>query len=187
MSISLNYIPARNIQHAIVKNNLPFLAAIGYSEKALAKSSVRIETLNLVKATHDAPSVFFCVNAYAHLLNAVSYRPNSMVMLAGQPKGWLVSFTTSSLNPVSVTTPLEIETSGGDSYDNVKEIIIMMAIPTQTHPKFIFLAVKRSDTAAKPCRIETSAPNERAARLSLARDYVLLFAGHIPAKAVAHV
>ncbi|EQC1409815.1 host cell division inhibitor Icd-like protein [Providencia rettgeri] len=186
MSISLNYIPARNIQHVIVKNNLPLLAAIGYSEKALAKSSVRIGVLNIVKATHDAPSVFFCVHAYAHLLNAVLYRAYSMVAAAEQPQGWLVSFTTSNANSTVVTTP-EIGVSRGDSYDNVKEIIIMMAIPTQTHSKFIFLAVKRSDIAAKPCRIETSAPNERTARLSLARDYVLLFAGHIPAKAVAHV
>lgn len=187
MSISLNYIPARNIQHAIVKKYLPLLAAIGYSEKALAKSSVGFRSLNLVKATHDAPSVFFCVHVYAHLLNAVLYRAESMVALAGQPSGWLVSFTTSTANPVNVTTPNEFRSSRGDSYDNVKEIIFMMAIPTQTHSKFIFLAVKRSDIAAKPCRIETSALNERIARLSLARDYVLLFAGHIPAKAVAHV
>lgn len=187
MAISLNYIPARNIQHVIVKNNLPLLAAIGYSEKALAKSSVRICTLNLLTATHDAPSVFFCVYAYAYLLNAVLYRAESMVASVEQPKGWLGSVNSSSANSADVITPLEICTSGDDSFDKLTEIIIMMAIPTQTHSKFIFLAVKRSDTAAKPCRIETSAPNERTARLSLARDYVLLFAGHIPAKAVAHV
>ncbi|MEY0287860.1 host cell division inhibitor Icd-like protein [Providencia rettgeri] len=186
MSISLNYIPARNIQHAIVKNNLPLLAAIGYSEKALAKSSVRIGVLNLYKATRDAPSVFFCVHAYAYLLNAVLYRAESMVAAAEQPKGWLVSLYASNANSTVVTTP-EIGVSGGDSLALYKEIIIMMAIPTQTHSKFIFLAVKRSDTTAKPCRIETSAPNERTARLSLARDYVLLFAGYIPAKEVAHV
>ncbi|MCW9690447.1 host cell division inhibitor Icd-like protein [Proteus terrae] len=187
MSISLNYTPARNIQHVIVKNNLPFLAAIGYSEKALAKSSVRFRSLNLQTATHDAPCVFFCVYAYAYLLNTVLYRSESMVALAGQPSGWLVSVCTSTANPVNVTTPNEFRSSRGDSELKQTEIIFMMAIPTQTHSKFIFLAVKRSDIVAKPCRIETSAPNERTARLSLARDYVLLFAGHIPAKAVAHV
>ncbi|MEX9213626.1 host cell division inhibitor Icd-like protein [Providencia rettgeri] len=165
---------------------MPLLAAIGYSEKALAKSSIRIGVLKQLLATHDAPCVFFCVYAYAYLLNTVLCRSESMVALVGQPSGWLESSNSSNANPVNVTT-LEIGVSGGDSFDKLLEIIIMMAIPTQTHSKFIFLAVKRSDTAAKPCRIETSAPNERTARLSLARDYVLLFAGHIPAKAVAHV
>ncbi|MEY0025321.1 host cell division inhibitor Icd-like protein [Providencia rettgeri] len=155
-------------------NHFTFLLTFGYSEKALAKSSVRIETLNLVKATHDAPSVFFCVNAYAHLLNAVLYRPNSMVMLAGQPKGWLVSFTTSSLNPVSVTTPLEIETSGGDSYDNVKEIIIMMAIPTQTQFKFLW----RFFSCQQSKYFSVEASNEEEAR-SMLPDSPCLFSARI--------
>ncbi|MDH0354021.1 host cell division inhibitor Icd-like protein [Morganella sp. GD04133] len=109
---------------------------VRYSDPALAKSGVRIETLNIQTATHDAPSVFFCVRAYAHLQNTVLCRPDSMVALAGQPKGWLVSVCASSLNPVSVTTPIEIETSGGDSALIQTEIIVMMAIPAQTHPKF---------------------------------------------------
>ncbi|HEJ9686783.1 ash family protein [Proteus mirabilis] len=167
-------------------HHLHLWVIVGYSDQALAKSSVRIETLNLYKATHDAPSVFFCVNAYAHLLNAVLYRSNSMVMLAGQPKGWLVSLYASSLNPVSVTTPIEIETSGGDSLVLYKEIIVMMATPTQTQFKFLFLSIKRSDTTAKPCRIAVTAPNEHDARLMLVRDYILSFAGRLPVKEVAH-
>ncbi|HEK3151450.1 TPA: ash family protein [Proteus mirabilis] len=167
-------------------HHLHLWVIVGYSDQALAKSSVRIETLNLYKATHDAPGVFFCVNAYAHLLNAVLYRSNSMVMLAGQPKGWLVSLYASSLNPVSVTTPIEIETSGGDSLVLYKEIIVMMATPTQTQFKFLFLSIKRSDTTAKPCRIAVTAPNEHDARLMLVRDYILSFAGRLPAQEVAH-
>ncbi|MBB6663404.1 ash family protein [Proteus mirabilis] len=167
-------------------HHLHLWVIVGYSDQALAKSSVRIETLNLYKATHDAPSVFFCVNAYAHLLNAVLYRSNSMVMLAGQPKGWLVSLYASSLNPVSVTTTIEIETSGGDSLVLYKEIIVMMATPTQTQFKFLFLSIKRSDTTAKPCRIAVTAPNEHDARLMLVRDYILSFAGRLPVKEVAH-
>ena len=167
-------------------HHLHLWVIVGYSDQALAKSSVRIETLNLYKATHDAPSVFFCVNAYAHLLNAVLYRSNSMVMLAGQPKGWLVSLYASSLNPVSVTTPIEIETSGGDSLVLYKEIIVMMATPTQTQFKFLFLSIKRSDTTAKPCRIAVTAQNEHDARLMLVRDYILSFAGRLPAQEVAH-
>ncbi len=167
-------------------HHLHLWVIVGYSDQALAKSSVRIETLNLYKATHDAPSVFFCVHTYAHLLNAVLYRSNSMVMLAGQPKGWLVSLYASSLNPVSVTTPIEIETSGGGSLVLYKEIIVMMATPTHTQFKFLFLSIKRSDTTAKPCRIAVTAPNEHDARLMLVRDYILSFAGRLPAQEVAH-
>ncbi|MDL9986231.1 host cell division inhibitor Icd-like protein [Providencia rettgeri] len=167
-------------------HHLRLWVIVGYSKNALAKSSVRICTLNPYKATHDAPSVFFCVYAYAYLRFAVLYRPNSMVMLAGQPKGWLVSLYASSANPVSVTTPIEICTSGGDSLAQYKEIIVMMATPTQTQFKFLFLSIKRSDTTAKPCRIAVTAPNENSARLMLVRDYMLIFAGRLPAQEVAH-
>ncbi|MEY0837367.1 host cell division inhibitor Icd-like protein [Providencia alcalifaciens] len=165
-------------------HHLRLWVIVGYSKNALAKSSVRICTLNPYKATHDAPSVFFCVYAYAYLRFAVLYRPNSMVMLAGQPKGWLVSLYASSANPVSVTTPIEICTSGGDSLAQYKEIIVMMATPTQTQFKFLFLSIKRSDTTAKPCRIAVTASNEHDARLMLVRDYILSFAGRLPAQEV---
>ncbi|HCR4027788.1 TPA: ash family protein [Morganella morganii] len=166
-------------------NHLFLSSDVRYSDRAPAKSGVRIETLKLLKATHDAPSVFFCVRAHAHLQNTVLCRPDSMVALAGQPSGWLVSFSTSSLNPVSVTTPIEIETSGGDSFDKLKEIIVMMAIPAQTQFKFLFLAVKRTDSTAIPHRIEATAPNEHSARLLLVRDYILSFAGRLPVREVA--
>ncbi|MCW2258428.1 hypothetical protein M2263_004519 [Providencia alcalifaciens] len=167
-------------------HHLRLWVIVGYSKNALAKSSVGFRSLNILKVTHDAPSVFFCVCAYAHLQFAVLYRSNSMVMLAGQPKGWLVSFSTSTANPVSVTTPIEIRRSGGDSLDKLKEIIVMMATPTQTQFKFLFLSIKRSDTTAKPCRITVTAPNENDARLMLVRDYILSFAGRLPAQEVAH-
>ncbi|MEY0542191.1 host cell division inhibitor Icd-like protein [Providencia rettgeri] len=167
-------------------HHLRLWVIVGYSKNALAKSSVRICTLNPYKATHDAPSVFFCVYAYAYLRFAVLYRPNSMVMLAGQPKGWLVSLYASSANPVSVTTPIEICTSGGDSLAQYKEIIVMMATPTQTQFKFLFLAVKRTDKTDTPHRIEATASNEHDARLMLVRDYILSFAGRLPAQEVAH-
>ncbi|HDS3051619.1 TPA: ash family protein [Morganella morganii subsp. morganii] len=166
-------------------NHLFLSPDVRYSDRAPAKSGVRIETLKLLKATHDAPSVFFCVRAHAHLQNTVLCRPDSMVALAGQPSGWLVSFSTSSLNPVSVTTPIEIETSGGDSFDKLKEIIVMMAIPAQTQFKFLFLAVKRTDSTAIPHRIEATAPNEHSARMLLVRDYILSFAGRLPVREVA--
>lgn len=165
-------------------NHLFLSSDVRYSDRAPAKSGVRIGVLNIVKATHDAPCVFFCVRVYAHLLNAVLYRAYSMVAAAEQPKGWLVSFTTSNANSVAVTTP-EIGVSSGDSSDKVKEIIVMMAIPAQTQFKFLFLAVKRADSTDIPHRIEATAPNEHSARLLLVRDYILSFAGRLPVREVA--
>lgn len=157
---------------------------MGYIHGAPAKSGVRICTLNNILATHDAPCVFFCVCACTHLKNTVLFRPDSMVMLAGQPKGWLVSLMSSSANPVSVTTPIEICTSGGDSLNDIKEIIIMMAIPARTQFKFLFLCVKRADITARPCRLEATAADERSARRMFSREFILLFAGRLPVPAV---
>lgn len=165
-------------------NHLFLSSDVRYSDRAPAKSGVRIGVLNNTLATHDAPSVFFCVRAHAHLLNAVSYRAYSMVAAAEQPQGWLVSFVSSNANSVVVTTP-EIGVSGGDSLDYTKEIIVMMAIPAQTQFKFLFLAVKRADSTDIPHRIEATAPNEHSARLLLVRDYILAFAGRLPVREVA--
>lgn len=166
-------------------NHLFLSSDVRYSDQAPAKSGVRICTLKQLSATHDAPSVFFCVRAHAHLQNTVLCRPDSMVALAGQPSGWLDSDNSSSANPVSVTTPIEICTSGGDSISKLSEIIVMMAIPAQTQFKFLFLAVKRTDSTAIPHRIEATAPNEHSARMLLVRDYILSFAGRLPVREVA--
>ncbi len=40
-------------------HHLHLWVIVGYSDQALAKSSVRIETLYILKVTHDAPCVFF--------------------------------------------------------------------------------------------------------------------------------
>ncbi|MEQ1969121.1 host cell division inhibitor Icd-like protein [Xenorhabdus nematophila] len=160
---------------------------IGYIDDAPAKSGVRIGTLNQLSATHDAPSVFFYVAASQHLSFKANYAYTySMVMLAGQPKGWLASDNVSSSNPVSVTAPIEIGTSRGDSSKLLSEIATMATIPTQTHFKFVFLSIKRADATAKPFRIEATAPNEHSARMTLVRDYILLFAGRIPVQGVSH-
>lgn len=167
-------------------HHLRLWVIVGYSKNALAKSSVRICTLNQLLATHDAPCVFFCVNAYAHLLNAVLYRAYSMVALVRQLSGWLDSSNSSSANLANVITPIEICTSGDDSLVKLLEIIFMMATPTQTQFKFLFLAVKRTDKTDTPHRIEATAPNEHDARLMLVRDYILSFAGRLPVQEVAH-
>ncbi|HDF2327705.1 TPA: host cell division inhibitor Icd-like protein [Morganella morganii] len=165
-------------------NHLFLSSDVRYSDRAPAKSGVRIGVLNQLLATHDAPSVFFCVHAYAHLLNAVLYRAESMVAAAEQPQGWLDSSNSSNANSVAVTT-LEIGVSSGDSLTKLLEIIVMMAIPAQTQFKFLFLAVKRTDSTDIPHRIEATAPNEHSARMLLVRDYILSFAGRLPVREVA--
>lgn len=179
--------PARNIYRLTDKKGLPVRGELGYSDPAPAKSGVRFRSLNNILATHDAPCVFFCVCACVHLQNTVSYRSDSMVALAGQPSGWLVSLMSSTANPVSVTTLNEFRSSGSDFVCNIKEIIVMMAIPARTQFKFLFLAVKRADSTDIPHRVETTAPDEQAARLMLVADYILAFAGRVPAQEVAHV
>lgn len=199
-NVDIEYRASENYQHSdhfavstdksecLVKNfddnHFTFLLTFGYSKNALAKSSARIGVLNIQTATHDAPSVFFCVHAYAHLQFAVLYRSESMVAAAEQPQGWLVSVCASNANSTVVTTP-EIGVSSGDSELIQTEIIVMMATPTQTQFKFLFLAVKRTDKTDTPHRIEATAPSEHDARLMLVRDYILSFAGRLPVKEVA--
>lgn len=166
-------------------NHLFLSSDVRYSDRAPAKSGVRFRSLKQLSATHDAPCVFFCVRAHAHLQNTVLCRPDSMVALAGQPSGWLDSDNSSTANPVSVTTLNEFRSSSGDSISKLSEIIVMMAIPTQTQFKFLFLAVKRTDSTDIPHRIEATAPNEHSARLLLVRDYILAFAGRLPVREVA--
>lgn len=57
--------------------------------------------------------------------------------------------------------------------------------PNQSY-RWLFLALNRSDYTAKPCRITITASNEHDARLMLVRDYMLIFAGRLPAQEVAH-
>ncbi|WP_432652703.1 host cell division inhibitor Icd-like protein [Providencia manganoxydans] len=57
--------------------------------------------------------------------------------------------------------------------------------PNQSY-RWLFLALNRNDYTAKPCRIAVTASNEHDARLMLVRDYILSFAGRLPAQEVAH-
>ncbi|MEA9393503.1 host cell division inhibitor Icd-like protein [Acerihabitans sp. TG2] len=50
---------------------------------------------------------------------------------------------------------------------------------------FIFAAVRRSVPNSRPCMVRTIATCEHDARQSLARDYVLSFAGRLPVREVA--
>lgn len=111
-----------------------------------------------------------------------------MVALMGQPKGWPVSSNAGIPTPVSVTTPYECRNSGDDSLTLLLEAAAMVATPTPSHPEFTFhfLAVRRSDLNDTPHRETITAPDELTARRLLVRDFVLLFAGRVPAQGVHH-
>lgn len=75
---------------------------------------------------HAAHNGAVCSNRCAglaptHLTPKNTSRSRVMVTLAGQPQGWPVSFVPGSANPVNVTAPIEISTSGGDSLTRTKE------------------------------------------------------------------
>lgn len=121
-------------------------------------------------------------------MNSGKARTVSMVALVGQPKGWPVPFDAGISTPASVTAPYECGNSGGDSFKTSKEAARMATTPVLLHHEFTFhfLAVRRSDLNDRPHRESVNAPDETTARRMLARDFVLLFAGRVPAKEVRH-
>lgn len=140
----------------------------GYIDSALAKSKARIGTLQLPMATHDAQSVFFCVNACAYLFNRFS----SMVALAGHPQGWLFSVGGSSSNPVNVTAN-EIGTSRGDCTNYPTEAVTMTTIPTpmiSTQKLYKFYDLSTAQV------VQTTATTERQARKSLGKSSLIFIA-----------
>ena len=161
-----------------------------YSVSAVAKSAAGRRNPSETKATPDAPCVFFCVCAHVHPFfgQRFCFRCAVCVMVAraGQPSGWPVSFVAGIPTPVRATTH-ERRNSGGSFIKLTLEIAFMATVLTAAHPEFtfIFAAVRRTDAAARPCMLRTVAGDERSARASLARDYVLSFAGRLPVKAVA--
>ncbi|EGK6861672.1 ash family protein [Salmonella enterica subsp. enterica serovar Glostrup] len=167
---------------------LPAIAGGRYISPAGDNPPAGRENPCKLSATPDAASVFFIVAVSAHLHSAAHGRPVSMVALVGQPKGWPVSDNTGILTPASVTAPFERENSGGDSLTLLSEAAAMVATHTPSHPEFTFyfLAVRRSDLSDRPHRESVSAPDETTARRMLARDFVLLFAGRVPAQEVRH-
>lgn len=129
---------------------LPFCAGEGYSLFTPAKSGVGRENPDKQKAIPDAYSVFFCVVKPVHLHSAVKIRVESMVALAGQPKGWPVSFCTGILTPVSVTTIYERENSGGDSCKQKEAATWLLPQPKNCPNSPGFSSVRRKAGPALP-------------------------------------
>lgn len=166
-----------------MKKDLMFYVIPVYGYYAPAKSGAGIGVLEKYKATHDAPSVFFCVLTFAHpfFSAAVIIRAAYRVMVSwmGAEKSAPVTLYAGYANPVQLTTS-EIGVSGGGIKSQYKEAAIMATTPTQ-NPQFIWIiaAVRRDMPTIKPQIHHVAALSERDARRSLARDHVCFFAGRI--------
>lgn len=178
--------------HKDLKNCLPSPQTSDYPHLALAKSSVGIGLPVITKATHDAPSVFFCVLNLSHpfFSDAVIIRAASKVMV-----GWVVasseapvSFVSGKTNSAQSTTS-KIGLFGGGCKNHTKEAAFMATNLIQATPKFQFrfLALSRADMLAKPCRVSVEAISEKEARRVLAPHFILSLAACLPIQEVAHV
>ncbi|ROP49861.1 Ash family protein [Enterobacter sp. BIGb0383] len=171
--------------HKAPFSGLHLLCVSWYSFPAVAKSAAGIGVPNNFKATRHAPCVFFYVVAQAHPFSGLwffcwgSYQ--IMVARAGQPSGWPVPLKAGYANPARATTS-EIGVSGGSFLNYFKDIALMATTLTPSHPQFVFMfaAVLRADRQPRICMLRTVAGDEQAARLTLARDYILAFAGRLP-------
>ncbi|WP_064370514.1 MULTISPECIES: host cell division inhibitor Icd-like protein [Klebsiella] len=172
-----------------IKKDLMFYVIPVYGYSAPAKSGAGIGVLITLKATHDAPSVFFCAVSLTHPFferwYIIQRLSRAMVAQAGASSEAPVSFRAGYANPVWATTS-EIGVSGGGVTRYLKEAAAMATTPTQ-NPQFVWIiaAVRRDMPTIKPQLYHVAAPSEREARRSLVRDHVCFFAGRIRLE-VAH-
>ncbi|MGY3113657.1 hypothetical protein ACVWYV_001888 [Pantoea eucalypti] len=160
-----------------------------YSLYAVAKSAAGIGVLNTTLATPDAPCVFFCVCALMHpffgrrFCICRTYRV--MVAQAGASHEAPVSNVAGYANPVWATTS-EIGVSGGGCKLLTLETAIMATVLNSPYPQFVFVfaAVRRTERQQRIHMLRTVAADERAVRLTLARDYVLSLAARLPVREV---
>ncbi|EIW8614343.1 TPA: host cell division inhibitor Icd-like protein [Klebsiella pneumoniae] len=195
----------------IVQQGAPFsglhlLCVSWYSFVVAAKSAAGRGNPSNPSAIPDAPCVFFCVaiNATEHqimvwcaairagvtlrLLSVFAhYAAMSMVAQAGQPSGWPV------LDGAGISTPVwAIAIERGNSGDSNFQLSIggclMATILTPSHPEFVFVfaAVRRADRKPRICMLRTVAGDERTARRSLVREYVLSLAARLPLAEASH-
>ncbi|ELK0757897.1 ash family protein [Klebsiella oxytoca] len=156
-----------------------------YSPPAVAKSAAGRRNPSYSMATPDAPCVFFYVVAQAHPFCGLWCSHLSpcqiMVVRAGQPSGWPVFIEAGIPTPVRATTH-ECRNSSGGIYRYSMEVALMAATLALSHPQFVFVfaAVRRADRQPRVCMLRTVAGDERAARRTLVRDYVLSLAARLP-------
>ncbi|HHY8095609.1 TPA: host cell division inhibitor Icd-like protein [Escherichia coli] len=167
-----------------------------YTEAIPYKTGIGRENPFNCKAINDARSVFFSASALRHI-NGVVYcaysctiqsfhelhfaqrHQQTMVMLAGLPKGRPESLQSGFLTPASVTALCERENSCGDVIHHCKEAANMATIPALVHSQtaFIwrFIAVGASDRQI----IHVTAWTEREARNLCPSDCVAVYAARI--------
>ncbi|EJY0727998.1 host cell division inhibitor Icd-like protein [Salmonella enterica] len=127
----------------------------------------------------QTPQASFFVSCPRASISGGQTRDVSMVALAGLPQGRPVSIEAGSSNPVNVTAPVEIGTSGGDS-SNSMEAVTMATTLTQT-PLFVWRFVSGQNSTC----FTTTAASEREARLQLPAVR-LVFAARIRVEEVHH-
>ena len=114
------------------------------------------------------------------------YAAESMVAQAGQPPGWPVFFEAGIPTPVWAIA-IERRNSGDSSYLLLEGDGLMATTLTPSRPEFVFVfaAVRRADRHPRICMLRTVAGDERSARRSLVRDYVLSLAARLPVMGVS--
>ena len=114
------------------KNGLRSEGIPVYGYSAPAKSGARIGVLITLKATHDAPSVFFCAVSLTHPFferwYIIQRLSRAMVAQAGASSEAPVSFRAGYANPVWATTS-EIGVSGGGVTRYLKEAALCWLLP----------------------------------------------------------
>ncbi|HBM3287288.1 TPA: ash family protein [Klebsiella michiganensis] len=114
------------------KNGLRSEGIPVYGYSAPAKSGARIGVLITLKATHDAPSVFFCAVSLTHPFferwYIIQRLSRAMVAQAGASSEAPVSFRAGYANPVWATTS-EIGVSGGGVTRYLKEAALCWLPP----------------------------------------------------------
>lgn len=168
-----------------IKKGLPTIANPVYGYSAPAESGAGIGVLEMIKATHDAPSVFFCAVNPTHAFFSdagIIIRAAHEIMV-----GWMgasteapVSLIAGYANPIQSTTS-KIGVFGGGFKTQIKEAAAMLATTPTQNPQFIWLiAAVRRDMPTITAKIHhIAAETEQEARRSLARDHVCFFAGRI--------
>ncbi|EPB0511985.1 host cell division inhibitor Icd-like protein [Salmonella enterica subsp. enterica] len=167
-----------------IKKSLPLCGNPVYGYSAPAKSGAGISLPDMIEATHDAPSVFFCVVNSVHpfFSDAVIIRAAIKIMVGcvGASSEAPGSLITGKANLAQFTTR-QISLCGGGYIPLIKEAAAMLATTPTHNPQFIWLiAAVRRDMPTITAKIHhIAAETEREARRTLARDHVCFFAGRI--------
>ncbi|WP_249414716.1 host cell division inhibitor Icd-like protein [Enterobacter roggenkampii] len=167
-----------------IKKGLPTIANPVYGYSAPAKSGAGIGLPVNRMATHDAPSVFFCVVSSVHLFfsgaGIIRVARKIMVGCVGASSEAPVTIRAGKTNSAQSTTS-KIGLFGGGLIPNRMEAAAMLATTPTQNPQFIWLiAAVRRDMPTITAKIHhIAAETEREARRTLARDHVCFFAGRI--------